>query len=753
VTLPAVVGAVTYQWDFGDGTTGAGPSPAHIYFNNTSSNVIYPITLIASNAFGCVDTTFDQVTVFPVPTAQFTLAPTSGCHPLTATMTNTSTGATQMSWTYGDGASSTTAVMSHAHTWFNYAGPGAVTYPITLTVSNDAGCTNSTSSQVQVFPQVVAAFVSDSVGCAPLAVGFANVSTGAATYAWSFGDGQPSTAASPSHTYANQGLSDVSFNVELTATSAFGCADTETFSILVHPQPIAQFIPNTQVGCQPLAVGFQDLSIGATTLHWDFDDGNALTAAPGATAHTYSNTGTAPVFFDPSLIATTGYGCTDTATTQIQVYPAITASFNSDTVACSPFAIDLENTTTGGASYQWSMGDGTILVGTEPAYTYVNNTTTDQVRTITLTATSAYGCVSTITRQITIYPVPNAAFQATPNMQQFPNADVLVLNNSSPGPWNHAWSFGDGGTANTASPGTHTYSHWGDFTITLVVSGTFCSDTVTHQVTITAPEPSASFIGQGRGCAPLTVAFTNTSLVGSTFRWDFGDGGTSTADNPTYIYNVPGVYTVTLTATGIGGGINTMTKVDSVVVHPRATAFFVVQPNEVSVPNEPIFTYNLSANASLYQWEFGDGGSSSELNPVYYYKQPGTYDVMLIANNQWNCPDTFLLPKAVTALAAGEISFPNAFTPGNTGPTNGVYDPRSFNNDHFFPLYQGVEDYKLEVFNRWGELLFVTEDVKIGWDGYYRGQPAKQDVYVWKAYAKFSDGRETTLKGDLTLLR
>jgi gliding motility-associated-like protein len=64
-----------------------------------------------------------------------------------------------------------------------------------------------------------------------------------------------------------------------------------------------------------------------------------------------------------------------------------------------------------------------------------------------------------------------------------------------------------------------------------------------------------------------------------------------------------------------------------------------------------------------------------------------------------------------------------------------------------------VEDYKLEVFNRWGELLFVTEDVKVGWDGYYRGQPAKQDVYVWKAYAKFSDGRETTMKGDVTLLR
>ncbi|MBP7450905.1 MAG: gliding motility-associated C-terminal domain-containing protein, partial [Flavobacteriales bacterium] len=107
----------------------------------------------------------------------------------------------------------------------------------------------------------------------------------------------------------------------------------------------------------------------------------------------------------------------------------------------------------------------------------------------------------------------------------------------------------------------------------------------------------------------------------------------------------------------------------------------------------------------------------------------------------------------VTGEASGEIQFPNAFTPNSSGPTDGVYDPRSYTNDHFFPLYDGVEKYRLEIFNRWGELLFVTEDVRIGWDGYYRGSPAKQDVYVWKAYAKFSDGRETTMKGDVTLLR
>lgn len=753
VTFPAVVGAVSYQWDFGDGSTGSGPSPTHIYFNNTTADVVYPITLIGSNAFGCADTTHDEVTVFPLPVAQFTVAPTTGCHPLTATLTSTSTGGSNVTWTYGDGATSDTTAAMHTHTWFNYAGPGATTYPIGLTVATDHGCTNTATAHVQVFPAVLAGFVADTIGCAPLPVQFSNVSTGAATYTWNFGDATNSTASAPTHTYLNQGLNDATFDVEMVATSSFGCSDTANLSILVHPQPIAQFVTGVMAGCQPLPVDLQDLSIGATSLSWTFGDGAGLSAGPGNTSHTYVNATTDPIVFDPQLVATSQHGCTDTASAQIQVYPEVSAAFEVDSAACSPFAVDLTNASIGASAYQWNMGDGTILVGFEPTYTYVNNTTADLVRTITLTATSAFGCTSAVDRTIIVSPVPSAAFQATPSTQQFPSADVLVLNNSSPGPWTHQWDFGDGASALVASPGTHTYTTWGDHTIELVVSNAHCSDTAVQVITITPPLPTAGFLGQGRGCAPLTVAFTNTSLQGVSYQWSFGDGGTSTADNPTYVFNVAGVYSVTLTAVGPGGTTNTYTKVDSVVVHPRAMAFFTLQPTEVAVPSQPVFTYNLSSNASLYTWDFGDGTSSAEQNPVHYYQAAGTYDVGLIANNAFNCPDTFLLEQLVTATAAGEIQFPNAFTPSSSGPSDGVYDPRGFTNDHFFPLYEGVEDYKLEIFNRWGELLFVTEDVRIGWDGYYRGQLSKQDVYVWKAFARFSDGRETTLKGDVTLLR
>jgi gliding motility-associated-like protein len=753
VTFPSVVGAVSYAWDFGDGATGTGPSPVHTYYNSTTNEQLYGVTLVGANAFGCTDTTTAEVTVYPNPTVGLVLSDSIGCHPLTVEMTNLSTGADTFTWDYGDGSSSDTTQAIHAHTWYNYAGPGVYDTDVTLTATTVHGCSASITRGITVYPAVVAAFVSDTLGCAPLPVQFLNVSSGADSFAWTFGDGFFSAAVSPTHTYLNQGLADIVLGPQLIATSVFGCSDTAQALIRIHAQPLAQFIPGVTAGCQPLDVPFQDLGIGGVQLDWGFGDGTNTQTGPGNITHSYTHTGTTPQDLVVTQLVTSIHGCTDTTEQVITVYPAIEASFTVNDQACSPMVLDIVDSSTGALSYQWDMGDGNILVDADPQYTYVNNTTFDQTRTIMLTVTSAYGCTATASRTVQVHPVPVADLLATPFTQQFPNATVAITNQSGPGNWSHTWSFGDGTGSGLQAPGSHTYGTWGTFTIELIVSGTYCSDTASQQVVITPPLPTASFLGQGEGCAPLTVSFTNTSLQGLSYQWNFGDGGTSTADNPTYIFNVPGVYTVSLTATGIGGGVNTAVKVDSIVVRPRANAYFVLQPTEVIVPNDPVFTYNLSANATNYTWDFGDGTSSTEFNPVHYYTQAGSFDVTLIANNAWNCPDTFQLASAVTGEATGEIGFPNAFTPNSSGPTDGVYDPQSYTNDHFFPIHDGVEKYRLEIFNRWGELLFVTEDVRIGWDGYYRGSPAKQDVYVWKAYAKFSDGRETTMKGDVTLLR
>jgi len=752
ITFPSIVGAVSYQWDFGDGASGTGPSPAHTYLNTTTGALVFPVTMIGANAFGCVDTTYDQVTVFPVPSASFNVAPGIGCHPLTAQMMNASTGATTYDWSYGDGTTSDTTATTHAHTWNNF-GTATVSYPITLIATNQSGCSNSTSKQVEVYPAVVASFTMDTIGCSPFPADIVNTSAGATSYFWDLGDGSGSTLPSPAHYYLNAGLNDVGFTATLVATSVYGCSDTASADVLVHPAPIVQFTPSALAGCQPLQVDFQDLTIGAVGMDWQFGDGAFLSGGPGNTTHTYTHGDSLPVTYDVQVIGTTVYGCTDTATAPIQVYPHVAAAFTAPSEGCTPLTIAPVNTSTGAGTYLWDMGDGVSLLGPAPTHTYLNGTSVNLSRTITLIAMSAYGCADTAQWTVVVHPSPSAAFTATPFIQQFPASTVTLVNNTGPGAWSHAWDFGDGASSPLQQPGQHVYTTWGQFTITLVVTDNVCSDTATQVVEITPPLPTSSFIGSGEGCAPLTVQFTNTSLLAQGYQWNFGDGGSSTADNPVYTWTLPGTYTVSLTAFGPGNTTNTAVHVDSIVVHPSAVAYFVIQPTSVIVPTEPVYLYNLSGNADSYLWNFGDGSTSTELNPIHQYTAPGSYDVLLIANNQWNCPDTFAVQGAVTGEASGDIAFPNAFTPNDNGPTDGYYDPQSYDNDFFFPVQEGVEGFSLQVFNRWGELVFETTDVKQGWDGYYRGKPAKQDVYAWKAYARFSDGRERTMTGDVTLLR
>jgi gliding motility-associated-like protein len=753
VTFPSVLGAITYQWNFGDGSTGSGPTPQHTYINNTDSILHFPVKLVATNAFGCTDSTSGVVVVYPSPVAQFTASNTSGCHPLVSDLTNNSQGAVSFHWTYGDGLASDTAALVHQHTWYNFQGPGTSTINLSLTATSAQGCTNSSSLTLNVYPQVTASFVADSAGCSPMDPHFVNLSSGASSYFWTFGDGGGSTSANPVHPYIHNGLTDTVFHPTLVAVSAFGCNDTADAFVRVHPAPIAQFTASPTTGCAPAPIALQDLSIGATSLSWLFGDGTFQNSAPGNTDHTFSNQGSGPVQYQVRMIASSAYGCTDTNMVPITIYPAIDASFQLPMEACSPAEVTLNGQSPGAVQMLWYMGDGVTLVGSSVDHTYVNAGTADSTFTVMMVATSAYGCTDTVQQSIVVHPLPAAAFLATPFAQTFPDATVTITNNTPVGQWNYSWSLGDGTTSLEANPAAHTYSTWGTYTILLTVAAGNCSDTASQQVLINPPLPTASFVGSGNGCAPLTVQFTNTSLMAQGYQWQFGDGATSIAENPAHQYFTPGTYTVSLTAFGLNGGTTTMVKVDSVVVHPTAIAFFNVQPNEVVAPSQPLFTYNMSSSATSYLWDFGDGTFSNETSPVHYYQLPGVFDISLIANNQWNCPDTFSVAGAVTAIAGGEIKFPNAFTPGNTGPTDGVYDPNSFDNDIFHPLSKGVVDYKLQVFNRWGELLFETEDINKGWDGYYRGRLSKQDVYVWKAYARFVTGDEKRMTGDLTLLR
>ncbi len=263
--------------------------------------------------------------------------------------------------------------------------------------------------------------------------------------------------------------------------------------------------------------------------------------------------------------------------------------------------------------------------------------------------------------------------------------------------------------------------------------------------------PGAGFtVDKEAGCYPLEVKFTNYSVGGNTYSWDFGDGSTSNERNPVYTYETPGGYMAVLTVAGPDGNDAVFTQ--DIAVHDHPVANFDVGPEEVYLPEDEIKCYDMSDDAATWLWQFGDGQTSEEQNPSYTYSEEGQYSITLTVQNVFGCEDTFTIKEAVIAYMSGFVNFPTAFTPrpGGSG-RSGTLGER--NDAIFKPKTRDVEVFHMQIFNRWGQLIFETHDVNEGWDGNYKGKLAPQAVYVYKASGKFVNGREYNKAGSVLLVR
>jgi len=742
--------AVGYTWKFGDGSANsATPSPSHTYINPSNNDTTYKVKLIVENSSGCYDSTSKNITVFHAAHAAYTDNATPSCSPLAVAFTNNSIGATGYSWNFGD-SSPSSSLTNPSHTFVNTS-IFIQNYSITLTIASVNGCYDSKTQSVSVYPESTYSITTSpgDTGCYSFNVGF-TASSGGSVYSWIFGDGGTSSAQNPSHIFNNPGTADSIYHVRLVVTNPFFCYDTVYRNIVVHPQPVANFNPTSSLGCQPLSGVLNNTSTGATSYKWDFGDGSPE-SNDISPPHVFSNTTTAAITYTVTLYATSGAGCVSTKKKSIQVYPFLEAKLLSDSAGCSPLNINFQNQSVGAASYTWNFGDGNGSASVNPSHSYVNNSVNDTTYALTLIATSSYGCNDTLKKNIVVHPSPKAEFVALPFTQTYPNATVNYTNTTSNGNWQYSWNFGDGTTSTSQNPPAHNYATWGRYKILLTVSNAYCSDTLSQTIIINAPVPVAGFNPvDTTGCRPFTLTFTNTSKYATSFAWDFGDGSTSTETNPTHTYYDAGTFIVKLVVAGQGGQGN---KQSEVTVQEKPVAFFTTSPQIVYIPNDPLLCFNLSQYADTYSWDFGDGDKSTDQNPQHYYSKEGTYDITLTATNQYGCTNTFTETSAVKAEAQGDITFPTAFTPNTSGPNGGSYNSNSYDNNVFFPFTKGVVQYDMQIYTRWGELIFETTDLNVGWDGYYKGKLCQQDVYVYKIVAKLADGKTVNKVGDVTLLR
>ncbi len=611
-----------WKWDLGNGTTSYLQNPSVTYFNSGQ----YTVKLTAYNAAGdsAIITKSNYITIHALPTIDFTATPLTGCPPVPVTFTDQSTpGSGTISswqWDFGDGAFSTVQNPSHIYT-------GAGNYNVTVRVINSFGCSKvlSKPQYIRISNPVTADFSQSGVtSCtAPFTVNFQNLSAGGGilSYQWSFGDGGTSTQINPAHTYAAAGT----YSVTLITTNSSGCSDTVIKTSLVNIGAFSPAFTNPPVVCQGAIVSFTNTSTPLpATATWFMGDGSSVTALNPA--HLYNT----PGVYTITMIADFG-GCYDTAYGSINVISNPVPGFTAvNTTACKPpLTVTFTNTSTGGVTYNWDFGDGNTSTQRNPVHTY----TTNGSFTVTLTVTNANGCTTTLVMPDFVRILaPRAQINNLPIATCAPVIHTFSSTVTSVDPViSYEWDFGDGTTSALPNP-VHTFPV-GVYDIRLVITTAGgCTDTVTVPRGIVATvKPNPNFSATPRDvCAEMPVNFTDlTTGTVTNWLWLFGDGATSTDQNPVHEYEDTGYFDVTLIVCN-GGCCDTLTILNYIHVKPPIAAFDIGL--DCSRHLERVFT-DRSIGADEWNWDFGDGATSTLQNPTHTYADTGNYVITLMVKN------------------------------------------------------------------------------------------------------------------------
>ena len=509
--------ADSYSWDFGDGlvSTTSDSLVQHTYFTG-ANDTTYTITLVAANACGS-DTADYTITVLPNSiTAFFNTDTTSGCAPLTVNFTQYSIGATNWHWDLGNGEVSTD---QNVTTTYDTAGI------YTATLFADNGCSFDTVSvDITVLASPPADFdIQGGLLCVGTPIQFTNNTPAPAGLIWEFGDGESSTLAAPTHSYATAG----NFTVTLSVASTISpCPATLSQTVNVRTTPSAAFTPEPVSGCIPLNVQFTNGSTASDFYQWSFGDGNTIgTSDP---LHTYTTAGT----FSIQLVAENLNGCTDTATTYVVAFPLPVSAFTmANSQSCDPTTnLQLNNASTGEVSHGWDLGNGTSSVLNNPVATYTEPGT----YTITLTVSNQYGCTDVSTDEFVVYPTPVAQF--VPESQQACAGYPVNFGNTSLNTTNYQWRFGDGESSSEGFP-WHIYPQ-GEYDVTLIATGAGgCMDTLSVPAAVHVdPRPTAAFSYVPMQSTTYALQFHNSSVGAMNWFWDFGDGEHSNEFEPLHLF-------------------------------------------------------------------------------------------------------------------------------------------------------------------------------------------------------------------------
>ncbi len=665
----------TYSWSWRSGGTSATSSPTKSYSSAFKRDTVM---LMVTTPGGCTGYAIkDSVVLLNIlPKMKVRERPSEGCVPLTIHFDSAwletdypdsndvyPAPITSYTWDFGDG-SAVSHALSTTHTYTAY---GIFIASVTMTTAN--GCSAMDTIHVHAGTKIPPAYaiVQDSLCISPGQLLQNLTSPPAPLYSWSFGPG----GAPPWMPHSTYQIVKV---VALGAPRVYlvsknnGCKDTVSHIVKTIGTGAAFA---SEIQCPPsLDVVFTNVSIGFTSLQWDFGDGTTSTSLNPVITHTYARTGTYICRLSTYDAVT---GCTDTAVDTFVVGRPRSSLFVSDTTLCGGQKVSLIGSVSGGApiGYSWAVDDVTLRKRDTATHLWLSfspgyHTITFRDTFLTY-GTDTLKCVDSIRRFHHIFVSnPIASFSALPPLGCAPMSAIFTNNSVlTPGAGlvQLKWDYGDGGKdSGVASTYQHTYLNAGSYTVQLTALDSNGCTSVTSAVVESRKMTAAFSVNRTLACMGDTLNFTGATSTGAyplKYLWFFGDGSSSTLPNPTHAYAAPGSYMVSLVATdSVSGCADTLRRANYISITQPQASFALSDTFGICAPLVVHFTStSATAGVSTYSWTFGDGNSSPLAIPVNTYAAPGIFLVRLIVTDAAGCVDTSAIDTVRVLGYAGALTY------------------------------------------------------------------------------------------------
>jgi gliding motility-associated-like protein len=528
--------------------------------------------------------------------------------------------------------------------------------------------------------------------------------TGGVNYSWT-----PSTALSDAQIQNPVASPTQNITYYVTVDDGNNCSAIDSVSITVNTFLSFNITPDTLI-CYGDTITLNISGLGNVSYNWNASTTLSDTQIPNPLAFPLIDTW---YFVE---VTDTASGCSGTDSVLVTVNPQLSLTAGNNQTICSGQPVNISASASGGngtLNYIWNEG-----LGNNSSHTVSPQASVEYI----VYVEDGFGCKSSAdTVFIDLFSQPTVNL-TTDKDSVCPGEQFLLSASTGGGDGNYSYSWNPGTSFSELFPTSSNSS--GNYTIT-VSDG--CNNSVQDSVFITvAPDADADFILSYSGnCEPLEVLYSAIEPNNSIYYWEFGDGTISNTSDGIKIYS-SGMYYVQLTVTSQYGCTATYTAISPVIVDPNPIADFSYNPSSGISPVTPVqFNYQLQDNETVL-WNFDGEDSSMIPAPIHVFDSAGEHNVMLIVYNSFGCSDTLIK----TIKVEDELLIPNVFSPNGDGV-----------NDKL--VIKGPPG-TLNIFNRWGNLLFASDNYDNSWKA--DGVPEGTYYYVYSAGEKQYSGHITIVR-------